>query len=184
MVAAGLRVGGRGRGGRVRFPRRASVLASTPSLCHACGHPVGDHPGAGAVVACAACTWQADLGLIEPALLCRLSYDGVQVSSVGREGRRGDGVAAAVKEEAGWDALSSALRARHGSVVEELSDDAIVEEVVSRLSATQRQLDAADLARRVRDCLGTTFAGARIRNFLPVLIERQLTTQLGLAAGA
>ena len=60
---------------------------------------------------------------------------------------------------------------------EELTDEALVEQVVSRLSAAHGDVGVEELTRRVAEVLAS-FVGAPIRHFLPVLVERRVGAQL------
>jgi hypothetical protein len=164
-MAAGFHAGGLRRR---RALRPAVVVAGPPAECPACRHPVSDHPGGDANLdACAACLWEADLGIIEVARLCTLPFPRRSVA-------------------AGRDAEVPALPVRpvRQRSMDEFSDDLIVEEVVSRLTSAHSDLDPAELTRQVRDSLETTFRGARVRRFLPVLIERRLSARLRMARAA
>ena len=66
---------------------------------------------------------------------------------------------------------------RDQEVLEDLSDEAIIEQVVGRLSVTHRSADPQDLEARVK-AAPVPFAGAPIRHFLPVLLERRVAAQL------
>ncbi|MGV8908522.1 MAG: three-helix bundle dimerization domain-containing protein [Propionicimonas sp.] len=58
-----------------------------------------------------------------------------------------------------------------------VTDERIVDEVVSRLGSTYPRLPKEFLATKVRENL-RSFSGAHIRDFLPVLVERRVLAAL------
>ena len=59
----------------------------------------------------------------------------------------------------------------------ELPDEVIVDQVVGRVVGRYPRADPAQLTRQARAAL-EAFSGARVRSFLPVLIERRVVVSL------
>ena len=66
-------------------------------------------------------------------------------------------------------------------MVDEITDDMIITEVVARLTLAFPDVDATLLTGMVADSV-RAFTDARVRSFVPVLVERQVTTALRLAS--
>jgi hypothetical protein len=58
----------------VAASRMGTLLRAASTLCDACGHPVGYHPGFIQVGACAVCIEDEDRGRIGPAAMCRTKF--------------------------------------------------------------------------------------------------------------